>query len=141
MDQNGHRTFVQFIKFGLVGVSNTAVSLGIYYLFLWLDPELYMVGSMLGAIVSILNSFVWNNWLVFKTGYKTWKEILAALGKCYVSYGGTSLLASALLWVEVSFFYVNKTIAPIFNLLLTIPLNFVLNKLWVFGKKADSAEK
>lgn len=134
-------TLLQFIKFGLVGISNTAVSLGVYYLFLWLDPGLYMVGSVLGAAVSILNAFIWNNWLVFRTGYKTWKEIFTALGKCYISYGGTSLLASALLWAEVSFFHANKTVAPVFNLLLTIPLNFVLNKLWVFGKKAAHTEK
>lgn len=134
-------TLVQFIKFGLVGVSNTAVSMGIYYLFLWRDPKLYMVGSVLGAVISILNAFVWNNWLVFKAGYKSWKEIFTALGKCYLSYGGTSLLASGLLWLEVTFFHANKTIAPIFNLLLTIPLNFVLNKLWVFGKKTVYKDK
>ena len=33
----------QFIKFGLVGVSNTAVSMAVYYIFLWIDPGLYMV--------------------------------------------------------------------------------------------------
>ena len=26
----------QFIKFGLVGVSNTAVSMAVYYIFLWI---------------------------------------------------------------------------------------------------------
>ena len=33
----------QFIKFGLVGVSNTAVSMAVYYIFLWISPDLYMV--------------------------------------------------------------------------------------------------
>ena len=28
----------QFIKFGLVGVSNTAVSMAVYYIFLWIRP-------------------------------------------------------------------------------------------------------
>ena len=28
--------FKQFIKFGLVGVSNTAVSMAVYYTFLWI---------------------------------------------------------------------------------------------------------
>lgn len=27
----------QFIKFGLVGVSNTAVSMAVYYIFLWIS--------------------------------------------------------------------------------------------------------
>ena len=45
--------FKQFIKFGLVGVSNTAVSMAVYYIFLWISPDLYMVGSILGTILSI----------------------------------------------------------------------------------------
>ena len=35
---------MQFIKFGLVGVSNTAVSMAVYYIFLWISPDLYMLG-------------------------------------------------------------------------------------------------
>ena len=31
--------FKQFIKFGLVGVSNTAVSMAVYYIFLWISPD------------------------------------------------------------------------------------------------------
>lgn len=54
------------------------------------------------------------------------------LGKTYISYGGTSILSNVLLWVEVAFFGVSRAIAPIVNLLVTIPLNFVINKLWTF---------
>ena len=54
------------------------------------------------------------------------------LGKTYVSYGGMSILSNVLLWIEVAFFSVSKSIAPIVNLLVTIPLNFVINKLWTF---------
>lgn len=50
-------TVIQFLKFGMVGVSNTAISLLIYYFFLWLSEELYLVGSIVGWIVSVANSF------------------------------------------------------------------------------------
>ncbi len=123
---------VQFIKFGLVGVSNTFVSWACYYAVLWLDEDLYMLGSILGTIVSIANAFIWNDRLVFKGNDRRWKSRLIRLGKTYVSYGGTSLLSNALLWAEVAVFSVSKTIAPIFNLLLTIPLNFAINRLWTF---------
>jgi putative flippase GtrA len=49
-----------------------------------------------------------------------------------VSYGGTSLLSMLLLWIEVQLFGVNKVIAPVVNLLITIPLNFLINKFWTF---------
>ncbi len=125
---------IQFIKFGLVGLSNTAVSMAVYYLFLWIDPKLYMVGSILGAILSIANAFFWNDRFVFKGNDRDLKSVLKRLGKTYVSYGGTSILSNVLLWLEVSLFGVSKTIAPVVNLLITIPLNFVINKLWTFHK-------
>lgn len=122
----------QFFKFGLVGLSNTAVSMACYYVFLFIDPNLYMVGSIVGTIVSIANAFYWNDKYVFKDSQNDWKSKLKRLGKTYISYGGTSILSNVLLWVEVSFFAVSKSIAPIVNLIVTIPLNFIINKLWTF---------
>ena len=101
----------QFIKFGLVGVSNTAVSMAVYYIFFWNDK------------------------FVFTGNANDWRSKLKRLGKTYVSYGGTSILSNVLLWIEVTFFSVSKTIAPIVNLLVTIPLNFIINKLWTFKER------
>lgn len=123
----------QFFKFGLVGLSNTAVSLAVYYLFLWIDPKLYMVGSILGTILSIANAFFGNNRFVFKGNAKDFRSIMTRLGKTYISYGGTSLLSNVLLWLEVNYLHIDKTIAPEINLIITIPLNFVINKLWTFA--------
>ena len=66
----------QFIKFGLVGVSNTAVSMAVYYIFLWIDPGLYMVGSILGTILSIANAFFWNDKFVFTGNANDWRSKL-----------------------------------------------------------------
>ena len=90
--------FKQFIKFGLVGVSNTAVSMAVYYIFLWISPDLYMVGSILGTILSIANAFFWNDKFVFTGNANDWRSKLKRLGKTYVSYGGTSILSNVLLW-------------------------------------------
>jgi len=132
-DRGDYRpVFWQFFKFGLVGLSNTAVSMAVYYLILWLNNDWYMLGSVLGAILSIANAFLWNDRFVFKSKLRDLKNVLKRLGKTYVSYGGTSLLSTALLWLEVSWFGVDKVLAPVVNLLITIPLNFILNKLWAF---------
>ena len=66
--------FKQFIKFGLVGVSNTAVSMAVYYIFLWISPDLYMVGSILGTILSIANAFFWNDKFVFTGNANDWRS-------------------------------------------------------------------
>lgn len=132
---------VQFVKFGLVGLSNTAVSMACYYLFLLIDPKLYIVGNVVGTVVSIANAFYWNDKYVFQGNRNDWKSKLKRLGKTYVSYGGTSLLSIVLLWVEVNLFHVSKAIAPVVNLLITIPLNFVINKFWTFSGKEGKNEK
>ena len=129
------KLFWQFFKFGLVGVSNTAVSMGVYYLFLWINPDLYMVGSILGTILSILNAFIWNDLFVFTGNPKDVKSVLKRLVKTYISYGGTSILSNVLLWIEVSLLSLSKVYAPIINLIITIPLNYLINKFWTFSKK------
>ena len=128
------KTAVQFLKFGLVGVSNTLVAWACYYLFLWINPDLYMVGTVVGGVVSIANAFFWNDRFVFKGGRNDLKSKLLRLGKTYVSYGGTSLLGIALMFIEVEFWGIDKVIAPIVNLAITVPLNFVINKFWAFRK-------
>ena len=125
---------LQFVKFGLVGVSNTLVAWACYYLFLWFDEDLYMVGSVVGTVVSIANAFFWNDKYVFTSDNNDWRSKLKRLGKTYISYGGTSLLGILLLWIEVRFWGISKAIAPLVNLLITVPLNFLINKYWTFCK-------
>ena len=123
---------IQFIKFGLVGLSNTLISWFFYYLFLWINEDLYLVGSIVGGVVSIANAFFWNDRFVFKGKNNDLKSKLSRLVRTYVSYGGTSILAIALLWTQINLLGVPKTIAPLTNLLITVPLNFLINKLWAF---------
>ena len=125
---------IQFVKFGLVGVSNTLVSWACYYFILWIDDDLYMVGSIVGTVVSIANAFFCNDRFVFEVKKNDVKSKLKRLGKTYVSYGGTSLLGMALLWIEVTVFGLSKVWAPPINLIITIPLNFLINKFWTFKK-------
>lgn len=133
-NKNKKIIFLQFLKFGLVGVSNTLVALACYYLYLWFDEGLYMVGSLVGTIVSIANAFFWNDRFVFKSENNVWRSKLKRLGKTYVSYGTTSLLGILLLWTEVRFLGISKIIALPINLIITVPSNFVINKYWTFHK-------
>ena len=123
------RVCIQFIKFGVVGLSNTAISLALYYLFVWINPNLYMVGNVVGFIVSVANAFFWSRRYVF-TGGK--ESFMKGLLKSYIAYGGSFLLATGLLFLQVEKLGVSREIAPILNLLITIPLNFLVNKFWTF---------
>lgn len=125
----------QFFKFCLVGLSNTAVSLAVYYLFIWISPGLYMWGNCVGFVLSVLNAFYWSNRFVFKSENNDVKSLLRRLGKSYLAYGSTFLLSTGLLFLQVELWDVAQWLAPLINLVVTIPLNFVINKLWTFGEK------
>ena len=120
----------QFVKFGLVGVSNTLISLAVYYaVVLLLGVEHYILANTLGFVISVINAYIWNSKFVFqKKARKHGKSFV----KVFVSYGSTFLLGTGFLFVLVHYWNVSEMIAPIINLLLTIPLNFLLNKFWAF---------
>ncbi|MHB8132403.1 MAG: GtrA family protein, partial [Mobilitalea sp.] len=116
-------------KFGLVGILNTSISLAIYYVFLFINPTLYVVGNTVGFVVSVLNSYYWNNKYVFKNSEQ---GHLKTILKTFMAYGGTFVLGTILLFVMVDIFEISKYLAPIINLIITIPLNFLINKFWAF---------
>lgn len=123
---------IQFIKFSLVGVSNTVVSLAVYYTVVLLNPKLYLVGSTAGAVVSIANSFYWNNKYVFSGAKTSVLEVLMRLGKTYLSYGVTFVLGITLLYIEVDVLGLSVVLCPLMNRVVMIPLSFILNKYWTF---------
>ena len=121
--------FRQFIKFGLVGVSNTLISLAVYYIFVWIDKSWYLAGNTAGFIVSVLNAYYWNSKYVFR---KSGKGNAKPLLKTYLSYGSTFILGTVLLYVMVRFLHISEMLAPMINLAVTVPINFLLNKFWTF---------
>lgn len=130
--EENRKTLIQFIKFGLVGISNTAISLLVYYIVLWINEDWYLFGNVAGWIISVANAFFWNERYVFTDGAKGLGPMLKRLGKTYFSYGATFLLSTLLLYLEVDVWHWSAVISPIVNLLITIPLNFLLNKFWAF---------
>ena len=139
---------VQFVKFGIVGLSNTVVSYVIYIASLMLFQKLdvlknsdYLVAQIIAFVLSVLWSFYWNNKYVFTEQESEKRNMLQALVKTYISYAFTGLFLNsilALLWVEL--LHMSKLIAPIINLLVSVPINFFMNKFWAFKKKPSEGK-
>lgn len=127
LDVKKFNAVIQFIKFSLVGFSNTVISLFVYYVLLWLKCN-YLIANAMSWIISVFNGFYWNNKYVFKNE-NTW---LKALIRTYISYGFSFILGNILLIVLIEFFKVSEIIAPLIILVITIPLNFLMNKFWTF---------
>lgn len=137
-----YNAIFQFIKFGIVGVSNVAISYIIYIGSLLLFQKMsilanvdYLVAQVISFILSVLWSFYWNRRMVFNEDNENvpW---LQALIKTYMTYAFSELfLSTFLLYIWVEIFKVPKFLAPFFCLVVSVPINFVLNKYWAFRGK------
>lgn len=128
-------SFMQFVKFGIVGVSNTLISYVTYLIFVLMGVQ-YLIAQGIGFFISVTNSFYWNNKYVFIEEEGKKRSILKTYIKTVISYSTTGLFLATfllILWVDV--LHISEYIGPIINLLITIPLNFIINKLWAFKSK------
>lgn len=117
----------QFLKFGIVGLSNTFISLAIYYTLVYFGLH-YILSNIFAFLISVLNACYWNSKYVFnKEGIH-----INRLIKTYLSYGFTFLLSTFLLYLMIDVIGISKYIAPLINLCITVPINFLLSKFWVF---------
>lgn len=137
-DEEFIRTLAEFMKFGIVGVSNTFIGYFINVAVLLALRPLgvswdYFVGNVVSFLLSVLWSFYWNNNYVFVLGEGKKRTLWKALLKTYISYGFSGLILSNVLsWIWISLLEISKFIAPLLNLIISVPVNFVMNKLWAF---------
>ncbi len=130
--------FIQFIKFGIVGLTNNVISYLVYITVLFLLKSLsfskdYIVANVAGFFISVLWSFYWNNKYVFVKKSEEKRSVLKTLLKTYISYGFSGIILSNVLsyfWIE--FLGISKLLSPLCNLIVTVPVNFALIKLWAF---------
>lgn len=136
--ENLKKTIIQFIKFGTVGAINTvlsyAITNGAYYL-LHLHEQ---ISNIIAFVITVFISFMLNGRFVFtenKEERNFWKSLL----KVYASYSITGVFLTAiLLYIEEELLGIPHYIATLMNLVVTIPLNFILNKFWAYKEKGKS---
>ena len=156
----------QFIKFGLVGVSNTVISQVVYMVCVALGAH-YIAASIIAFVISVLNAYILQNIFVFKQDEtlkkRKWWQVLL---KTYAAYAFTGLLLNNLLlilWIDILkierfTFWITDIlgsigieidnsqtavyIAQILSIFVNVPINFVINKFWAYRqKRTDSNEK
>lgn len=150
------KLLVQFIKFGLVGVSNTVVYYLVYAL-VYTFSDNYILSNVIGWAISVINAYIWQNMFVFREqedkAKRVWWRVLI---KTYMAYAFTGLIVNnvllwlwmdvigignycdgVILWLESVGVMVTAErfagyIAPLLNAAVTIPTNFVINKFWAY---------
>ena len=92
----------QFLKFAIVGISNTFISEITYVILVYFRMH-YLPASFIGFTISTINAFYWNNKYVFRQPEERKEPLFKVFGRTYVAYLGSYLLSAALLvfWIDI----------------------------------------
>ena len=119
----------QFLRFGVVGVVNTAVA----YAVIWaLSPALGVpLASVAGYVVGMVQSFLLNRWWTFQatrpTGTGRWSGEAARFAIVNLLCGGVFTLVTSLTAAHIGLLA-----ATVAGVALVTPLGFILNRFVVF---------
>lgn len=123
---------IQFIKFGIVGAINTILSYLITNLCYYVIHLHAQISNIIAFIITVFISFILNGKFVFNNNIKQ-RNFTKSLLKVYASYSITGLFLNAmLLYIEEQILGIPHYIATLMNLIVTIPINFLLNKFWAY---------
>ena len=120
--------YTKFLKFVCVGISNTTISLLVYYTLKAMGVN-YIIATALGYIISSVSGYFLNKIWVFKNKEDKKKSIY----KYYILYGSSLLLNVLLMAFQVSVLGISDNLAPLFTLVVTTLYNFYFSKKIVFN--------
>lgn len=117
-----------FARFCLVGVGNTVLSLATIFLLMYVGVN-YKLANLIGYIVGLINSYIWNRrWVFNSKSREILKEALLFLSVFFVCYGLQYLFINIL----IASLSLNKYLAQFLGMAVYTTFNFALNKFITF---------
>lgn len=123
------RTLSQFIKFSLVGVSNTLVNYLVFLLLYSLLGLHYLPSAALGWIAGIINSYLLNRRFTFRARHSA--NLGEGLRFGLVS-AGAGVLNLIVLHMLVEWAGMMPELAQVLAIICSYIPNFLFTKLWIF---------
>lgn len=134
-----HHEVRRAVRFGLVGVVNTAIDFSLFYLLHYIFSIGYLIANLIAFLTASVNSYLLNRRWTFKsTAVDVHREffqytMVLAIGFA-INEGTLYYLVSRLGWVPI--------VAKVGATVLSLSWNFTANRLWTFkttvqGQLAD----
>ena len=133
----------ELIRYGIVGVLTTLVSLITYYglVYTIIDPKnplMLQVANIISWIVSVIFAYITNRKYVFKS--ENTNKIKEASSFIF-SRILTLILDMAIMFVGVSVLAYSDKFVKIFSQIVIIVLNYIIGKFLVFRKRKEKKIK
>ena len=125
------KLFAQGVKFALVGVVNTTVDAGVYFLLLLIPffSENYLIAQAISYTCGVLNSLFMNKKFTFREeGKMGAKRVLAFFAVNLISLG----VSMAVIYFCKEKLLLSDVLSKGASVVFSLGVNFALNKLLVF---------
>jgi putative flippase GtrA len=116
----------QFSKFTIVGILNTIVGYGLFFIFVGYIN--YLLATILSHIIAVTHSYIWNRYWVFPSHNPVPWEFL----KFNSVYLIVLLENLVLMFCFVSYFAINPRIAGLLILPITTLISYFGHRHWSF---------
>ncbi|HEK9100884.1 GtrA family protein [Bacillus pfraonensis] len=123
----------KFLKFGLVGIFNTLITIISYIILVKLGMN-YLIANTISYLIGVANSYYWNKNWVFQSNSKNLSVFLKFLTVNLIVLAFNTLS----LFILVDKLLYNEFIAQIFAIGIGMMINFFLNKIWTFNQSEKS---
>ena len=127
------RQLYKLIKFGIVGVMNTAVDFLVYTLLVSVFGWGLYISQVISYSCGMLNSYVINRKWTFSTenGFFSWELVRFVLLNLSMM-----LLGMAIIWFCTQHLLLHKLVAKLISTVLVLIVNFLVSNFWVFRSKS-----
>jgi putative flippase GtrA len=126
---------IQFVKFGIVGLSNTLLTFAVYTLLLKGFGVWYLAASAIGFMVGATNGFLWNRRWTFREHVG---DAFTPVRWTVVQGCGLGL-NEGLLYLFVARASLDKLLAQAFATAVVTVLTFLANRAWTFRMHTPAA--
>ena len=118
----------------IFGVLTTVVSFVSYYAFLYFGLH-YIVAQIGSWVLAVAFAFVTNKLFVFEDKTESVGGLLYQIAGFVMVRIGSGIIETVLLWLAVDVLHGSEHIAKIPVAVLTVILNYIASKLFIFKKK------
>jgi putative flippase GtrA len=123
--------FRQFVKYGIVGVGNTALTFVIYTVGVEIGV-LYLLALVVGYVAGGFNSYMFNRHWTFRARHLSH----ASSGGRFALVQGCAIAANlVLLYVLVHHLHVDKIVSQALLSVPVVAITFFINRKWTFGRR------
>ena len=125
--KDNREKILEIVRFGITGVVSTLVTYAVYYIcLLWLNPT---ISFSIGYIVAMIVNYILTTSFTFKVKANK-KNAAGFVISNAINYGLCALFLNFFIWIGVS-----KKLAPIPMYAICIPLNYLIVRFVMKGKK------